>query len=536
MRAPLVESKPDPGRVPASRKRDRHEIEADRAADRFARTPQGPMSESCACGGGCPRCAGGLAANLSPVATGGSVAFVASAEAGAGRGLPEPSRGRLERHFGADLGGVRVHADDGAARLSERQGARAFAYGRDIFLPPAEFRPGTTSGDRLLAHEVAHTIQQAKGAPTIQRDEKEGESKGGAAKIGAGAMLGLPTGAHVVVARSMSDFLFNLLSSNAPDVATSLTAVSGKQATVSTASEDLVELGFDQPVTLPAVDKTPARTLHALTIRLRRTAAGHFDFEIAGRDGEKGGVATLYSEADLTARAEGGAYVLSAGTEAHLRLTSASSPTGAANIEAYTAPYLVGQPAIVKKMAPSRIGLISVTGLPSAPDGGKEQKEAVKRILDRAAASRVQPRQTFTLGAGIVGGFGLHPLLRSSWRYGFEPSAKASNLLQVPLQVDLFYAPSSSVIGAVSSGVGTSLSSLKIPINVRLTAGVGGGSVEKTEGQSVAVFGPTVGAGLGYERGWFRMELRWDQLFNVLPGEERPGGIPTGSLNVGGSF
>ena len=216
--------------------------------------------------------------------------------------------------------------------------------------------------------------------------------------------------------------------------------------------------------------------------------------------------------------------------EPHLRLTPASSPTGEANFEAYTAPYLVGQPDIVRRIAPKTIGLVTVSGLPSVAPGSPEAQAAVQRIIERSAAARSDPRQTFTLGAGIAGGGGgVHPLLRSSWRYSFQPRPDVGGLLQVPLQVDLFYAPSSSVLGAVSSGVGTSLSSLRIPVNIRLTAGIGGGAVNDA---SQAAFGPTIGTAVGYERDWFRAEVRYDQLFNLLPGPN----VPTGSVGIGGAF
>ena len=45
-------------------------------------------------------------------------------------------------------------------------------------------------------------------------------------------------------------------------------------------------------------------------------------------------------------------------------------------------------------------------------------------------------------------------------------------------------------------------------------------------------FGPTLGVGVGYERDWFRVELRYDQLFNILPGPS----VPAGSVGIGAAF
>jgi outer membrane protein OmpA-like peptidoglycan-associated protein len=67
----------------------------------------------------------------------------------------------FEPRFGVDLSGVRVHHDGGAARLAASVNARAFTVGRDVFFGEGEWAPGTARGDRLLAHELTHTIQPA---------------------------------------------------------------------------------------------------------------------------------------------------------------------------------------------------------------------------------------------------------------------------------------------------------------------------------------------------------------------------------------
>jgi hypothetical protein len=66
----------------------------------------------------------------------------------------------MEPRFGADFSGVRVHTDAESAALSNRLGARAFTTGNDIFFSRDEFKPGTSDGRHLLAHELTHTIQQ----------------------------------------------------------------------------------------------------------------------------------------------------------------------------------------------------------------------------------------------------------------------------------------------------------------------------------------------------------------------------------------
>lgn len=85
------------------------------------------------------------------------------ARLGTGRTLDPFVQRRMERAFGASLGPVRVHDDATASRLTRRLGARAFTVGRDVAFGPGQYRPGTPVGDALLAHELAHVLQQ-KGA------------------------------------------------------------------------------------------------------------------------------------------------------------------------------------------------------------------------------------------------------------------------------------------------------------------------------------------------------------------------------------
>ena len=73
--------------------------------------------------------------------------------------LHTPLRRRLEGSFGADLGAVRVHSNIGAASTADRLGAKAFAFGPNIFLGPR----ASADDLGLMAHEAAHTIQQGNG-------------------------------------------------------------------------------------------------------------------------------------------------------------------------------------------------------------------------------------------------------------------------------------------------------------------------------------------------------------------------------------
>jgi len=100
---------------------------------------------------------------------------------GGGSPLPEGTRGQLEGFFGADLGGVRVHADGEAASLNRELDAQAFTVGSDVFFAEGKYSPSSSEGQGLLAHELTHVGQQGGfGASEVQRAAEEEEMLGGA--------------------------------------------------------------------------------------------------------------------------------------------------------------------------------------------------------------------------------------------------------------------------------------------------------------------------------------------------------------------
>jgi Domain of unknown function (DUF4157) len=82
---------------------------------------------------------------------------------GAGQPLEPQAQAQLEAGLGDQLGDVRVHTDAEAAELAGAVDAVAFTSGRDIFFGPGRYEPNTSAGLELLAHEAAHTVQQASG-------------------------------------------------------------------------------------------------------------------------------------------------------------------------------------------------------------------------------------------------------------------------------------------------------------------------------------------------------------------------------------
>jgi Domain of unknown function (DUF4157) len=167
---------------------DRYEQEADRVAEQVMRPPAAsgaaslaPPSWTAAAGTHVQRmCAGcekedekirgkpiGSSLELSP-----GVARGIEGTRGGGAPLPAATRAFFEPRFGHGFDHVRVHHDAGAQAMASQVNARAFTIGRDVYFNAGQYVPSTSVGQRLLAHELTHVVQQSSGGePRIQRAE-----------------------------------------------------------------------------------------------------------------------------------------------------------------------------------------------------------------------------------------------------------------------------------------------------------------------------------------------------------------------------
>lgn len=84
-----------------------------------------------------------------------------------GRPLDGETRQAMETHFGHDFSQVRIHADRLAAQSADAVDAHAYTVGHHIAFAAGQFAPHTTGGRKLLAHELAHTIQQGHAASAL---------------------------------------------------------------------------------------------------------------------------------------------------------------------------------------------------------------------------------------------------------------------------------------------------------------------------------------------------------------------------------
>ena len=78
-----------------------------------------------------------------------------------GQPLPSSTRQSMEARFGHDFSQVRIHSDGKAAESAQAVNARAFTVGRDVVFGTGQYAPKTSTGQRLIAHELTHVIQQS---------------------------------------------------------------------------------------------------------------------------------------------------------------------------------------------------------------------------------------------------------------------------------------------------------------------------------------------------------------------------------------
>jgi hypothetical protein len=194
-------SRPTPAiqtKLTVNRPGDQYEQEADRVADQVVRMPGSDfapklsstsgetpgLQRKCSCGGSggeCEACKQKREAGLLQRKPGGTPATDVAAPAivhevlrSPGQPLDAATRAFFEPRFGYDFGQVKVHNDVAAASSAQAVGAHAYTVGHNIVFGTRQYAPGSTWGQRLLAHELTHVVQhsgfQSKGpAAGLQR-------------------------------------------------------------------------------------------------------------------------------------------------------------------------------------------------------------------------------------------------------------------------------------------------------------------------------------------------------------------------------
>ena len=150
----LLQGKSSGATLPVSEPGDTSERQADQVADEVMGSQATPGFEQ----------------------EGHSASFIASRastgmlhDLGSGEPLDPATRSSFEPGFGADFSGVRIHSDGEAAKSARDLNARAYTVGSDVVFAEGEYQPHSSGGKRLLAHELAHVVQQGAGPVMVQR-------------------------------------------------------------------------------------------------------------------------------------------------------------------------------------------------------------------------------------------------------------------------------------------------------------------------------------------------------------------------------
>jgi hypothetical protein len=171
---------------------DAYELEADRVADQVMRVSGSRLQRVCACGGGCPQCQAEQPGQpYRPVQTRGMVTGDAGESMAPpsvhdvlrspGEPLGAAARAFFEPRFGQSFHDVRVHTDSQAHRSAQALNAEAYTAGPHIAFAHGVAAVKPVQGARLLAHELAHVVQQGTPAGQVprrvQRQERRQESE-----------------------------------------------------------------------------------------------------------------------------------------------------------------------------------------------------------------------------------------------------------------------------------------------------------------------------------------------------------------------
>jgi hypothetical protein len=119
----------------------------------------------------------------------------------------------MEPRFGHDFSHVRVYTDAKAAESALAVNALAYTVGRDVVFGTGKYSPGTPRGKRLIAHELAHTIQQSSAMRSVQgklemtdpRDPTEQEAEAASDSILQDRSFAVVSGTAIQLARDVAD-------------------------------------------------------------------------------------------------------------------------------------------------------------------------------------------------------------------------------------------------------------------------------------------------------------------------------------------
>jgi hypothetical protein len=227
--------------------------------------------------------------------------------AGPGRPLDGHTRQEMEPRFGRDFSDVRLHSDERAARSARALGAAAYTLGSQIVLGGAHRSPDTPEGRRVLAHELAHVVQQGGSRAQLRGLGPVGgahEAQAERAAAGLPVRLGrVPAG---TIQRSLLSDKVRAAAGTPPTLTSVLAALSGEEVDVNDADLDQAisamlggraeEIALAQQVRRRELGQTPgwagpagtgSKTRRKITVRYVAGRTGRRALVIAGVHGNE---------------------------------------------------------------------------------------------------------------------------------------------------------------------------------------------------------------------------------------------------------
>jgi hypothetical protein len=186
---------------------------------------------------------------------------------GGGRPLDGGVRQQMEGAFGESFGDVRIHTGPEASRSAESVQARAYTVDNEIVFGDSAYTPGTDDGDRRLAHELTHVVQQRQGPVdgTPQED---------------GIAVSSPADRFERAARANADRVVSDIRSEhtAPPRRATVARRRSSQVSVQRESADLLETLAEPKIGKPQAKDVQIRLITALDDLFKRTS----EFNLGG--------------------------------------------------------------------------------------------------------------------------------------------------------------------------------------------------------------------------------------------------------------
>lgn len=164
---------------------DKYEQEADTIADRVLATEGKSVHELGGVGGlfisqiqrKCAECEEEEKVQMKGFSKGGEadgeVESAIRSESGGGEALGKGTRSWMESRFGTGFGNVRIHDNHQSHQINRKLNARAFTHQNHIFFNSGQYNPESSSGKKLLAHELTHVVQQTGGGGFAEQLDEE---------------------------------------------------------------------------------------------------------------------------------------------------------------------------------------------------------------------------------------------------------------------------------------------------------------------------------------------------------------------------